>query len=175
MGQTFDGPNKLIILTSGTTTVDVKVLYSAWKDWVLLSNNAAFLQAFSAIGGDPLVGGQFLGSTYFLENGWKIRPQEANHTLVVSGNLYARDGSSPFVSTVGSFNVTINLSTSNLVDTVSSGSGLSSDQATQLLEIWKLFGLNPAEPLVVSETSRVVGSDIEQTISGTTTVTVTRI
>lgn len=121
MGVTFNGSSKLIICTPGTTTISVVDLYSRWKDWLLIGTNTKFLPAFSALGGDTLPGGKFLGTTVFLENGWKIRPYEGNHTLTVSGNLYSRDGSSPFVNTLGSYNVLINLSTSNLVDTVSTG------------------------------------------------------
>lgn len=129
MAVTFDGPNKLIICSTGTVQIEINDVYSRWKDWVAISDHAKYLQAFSAIGGDPLTGGQFLGSTYFLENGWKVRPQEANHVLVVKGNLYARDGSSPFVSTTGTFNVRIEMQTSNLIDQVSTG-------AAQPGEIW---------------------------------------
>jgi hypothetical protein len=60
--------------------------------------------------------------------------------------------------------------------TVSSGSGLSAQQATQLLEIWKLHGLG--SDLNVTATRRYVGPsgapEIDQDISeaaGTTTVT----
>lgn len=57
--------------------------------------------------------------------------------------------------------------------TVSSGSGLSTQQATMLEEIWKLHGLASGTPLVVSPTTRTAGA-IEQTITedggGTTTV-----
>lgn len=55
--------------------------------------------------------------------------------------------------------------------------GLSPTQATMLLELYQLAGLDPTKPLVVTETSRKVpedGSDIEQTIdedAGTVTVT----
>ena len=124
MAYTFDGPNKLIILTTGTTTVDSKDMYSRWKDWVMVGTNAKYLPAFSVLGGDPLPGSRFLGTTYFLENGWKIRPYEGNHTLVLSGNLYSKDGSDPFVNTLGSYNVRVMLSTSNLVDTINTGGGV---------------------------------------------------
>lgn len=121
MAFTFDGPNKLIILTSGTTSFTLVEAYSRWKEWVLLSDNSKYLEAFTVIGGDPLPGGNFLGSTFFVENGWKIRPQEANHTLVVTGNLYDRAGGSPFVNTTGAFNVRIESRVSNLVDLIATG------------------------------------------------------
>lgn len=132
MAYTFDGTNKLIIISSGTTTVDAKDLYSRWKDWVVLSDNAKYLGAMSVLGGDPLPGGRYLGTTYFIENGWKIRPYEGNHTLVLSGNLYSRDGSDPFVNTLGNYNVRIMLTVSNLVDTVATGGGSGATAA----EVW---------------------------------------
>lgn len=128
MAYTFDGPNKLIILTTGTTVVDVKDLYSRWKEWVATDVNSKYLPAISVLGGDPLPGGRYLGTTYFIENGWKLRPQEANHTLFISGNMYARDGSDPFVNTLGAYNVRIMVTVSNLVDTVATGSGVGTVQ-----------------------------------------------
>lgn len=119
---TFDGPNKLIICNSGTTLLSVQDTYSYWKEWLLLSDNSKYLQAMSIVGGDPTVSGKYLGTTYFLENGWKIRPQSSNHTLTVEGNLYARTGSA-FVACIGSYNVQVIQTVSNLIDTVSTGGG----------------------------------------------------
>ena len=137
MAVTFDGTNKLIICTAGTTSLDVQEdIYSAWKDWVQTDDNAKYLQALAVIGGDPITETISLGSTYFLENGWKIRPQESSHVLTVSGNLYARDGSSPFVVTLGNYNVMISMARSNLIDTVNTaGTGpLTAEQETQLAD-----------------------------------------
>lgn len=201
MAIEFDGVNRLIILSHGTTTIDAKFLYSRWKDWSLVGDNAKYLQAISVLGGDPLPGGRYLGTTYFLENEWKIRPFEGNHTLVLQGNLYSRDGSDPFVSTLGNFNVRIMLTVSNLVDTVSTGGnvytlnqiasavrseltpelthvmtlqngmGLDSTQATMLLELYRIMGLDPSKPLIVTQSSRTAGAEIQQTISTNATQT----
>lgn len=138
MAYTFDGLNKLIILSTGTVEVTVKDMYSSWKSWMTNGDNSKYLPAFSVLGGDDLPGGRFLGSTFFLENGWKIRPFEGNHTLTVTGNLYARDGSDPFVSTLGTYNVKVLLSVSNLVDTVNISGGTSTaPSANQVAEaVW---------------------------------------
>lgn len=133
---TYDGVNKIIIIETAVTEFNVIDLYSEWKDWTLESDNTKYLQAFSSIGGEPLGGGQFLGSTFFLENDWKIRPFEGNHTLIVKGNLYTRDSSSPFVSTLGAFNVTINLVTSSLVTTVETGGGSSLTASQVANAVW---------------------------------------
>ena len=58
-------------------------------------------------------------------------------------------------------------------------STLSTAQATQLLEIYRILGLDDAHPLVVSKTARTAGSVISQTIQENVpvagSVTVTRI
>jgi hypothetical protein len=52
--------------------------------------------------------------------------------------------------------------------------GLTTEQAEQLLEIYRIHGLDPTKPLIVSPTTRTAGTEIEQTITedggGTTTV-----
>lgn len=118
----FDGTNRLITINTGITEIDfTEDVYSEWKLWVLVSDNAKYTQAISVIGGDPIGGSRYLGATFFLENNWKIRPYEGNHTLTITGNVYSRDGSSPLTATIGNYNVLVNMSTSNLIDTIATG------------------------------------------------------
>lgn len=57
------------------------------------------------------------------------------------------------------------------------GDGLTGTQATMLLEMYRLLGLDPTRPLVVTSTTRDAGAEIEQSIAESPpgTVTVTRI
>jgi hypothetical protein len=124
MTVTFDGANRRIICQPGTTSLDVKSdLYSAWKVWVIQGSNARFPPAFRAVGGDPTVAGQALGSTFFLTNGWRIRPQEADHTLAITGNLYTEEGDDPIVPTTGSWRILVRINNTNLIDQVQTGGG----------------------------------------------------
>lgn len=120
MSFTFDGPNRLIICDPGVISFAATEVYSRWKEWLALSDNAKFETAFaSSIGGDPLGGGISLGSYIFLQNGWRIRPQEADHILDVTGNLFPIPDTAPlFESTVGSFNVQVALRTSSLTQQI---------------------------------------------------------
>src|SRR3990172_4377805 len=116
----FNGATKIISVTvapvGGANSIDVKIdLFSDWKEWVLLSDNSKYVQAMRGVGGDPLPGSKALGDTYFLLNGWKIRPYEASHTMTVNGNLYCEDGTSPYVSTLGAYNVMVISAVSQLV------------------------------------------------------------
>jgi hypothetical protein len=133
MAISFDGPNKLIVLSAGTVELDVKDLYSRWKDWVIASDNAKYVEAFSSVGGDPidLSAGTFIPAYAFLRNGWRIRPQEASHTLAVTNGILLVDGGGdPFINTIGSFIVRINYQQPVQAITVatSGGSGLTAAQ-----------------------------------------------
>lgn len=110
MAITFDGATKRISLSAGTTTLDVKDLYSRWKDWVALSDNSKWPEAFAATGGDTIDAGAgtAIPAYAFLANGWRIKPQEADHTLAVTnGILLVSGGGDPFVDTAGAYVVRI--------------------------------------------------------------------
>lgn len=100
---TFDPINKRIVLDSAN--VSVQYIYSRWKEWVMQSDNAKYLSAFYTLGGDPLGGGLYVASYFFLMNGWRIRPMEANHTLILEGNVSVYGGGVPVVQTLGNYNV----------------------------------------------------------------------
>jgi hypothetical protein len=131
-----------------------------------------------------------------------VMPTTHNHNTVVvlSGVSYARaveiingytvafqDTGSPYtvrcvganhnladVFVPGTSEVSLIIGNSAGLIQVSSGSGLSSGQATQLDELHKLHGLAAGVPLVVTDTSRSAGT-IEQDIeTAGSTVTVTR-
>jgi len=125
---TFDGENKLILVNWGVTDIDVKVdLYSDWKEWSQLRDNLKFEAALRSVGGDPTVGSSFLGTTFFLINGWRIRPWENNHIETYDGNLFVDGGGNIFVPTIRSWNIQTFVQRSNLVDylVISSSSGAS--------------------------------------------------
>jgi hypothetical protein len=124
MAISFDGINKIATLSSGTTTLNVLDLYSRWVDWMLTSDNSKFLPMFTTVGGDTIdaSSGTSVPTYAFLQNGWRIRPQEANHTLsVTTGVLLVQGGGDPFLNTVGNFIVRINYSQPVQAITVSTG------------------------------------------------------
>lgn len=126
MGMTFDGPNKRILLTLGTTSVSVRDAWSRWVDWYLTGDNSKYLPTFSQVGGNDIDAGAGtkIPIYAFLLNGWKIKPQEANHTLGVSdGVLLVEGGGDPFVNTTGSFVVRINFQQPVQAISFSSGGG----------------------------------------------------
>jgi len=117
----FDGANKLIIVADGVTQLDVKNdIYSSWKEWLVSheNDNAKYLQAMRSVGGDPTVGGERLGATFFLMNGWRMRTWEGDHRISLIGNLYTEEGEPVFVSTVFPHNINIEYQVSNLTSAI---------------------------------------------------------
>jgi hypothetical protein len=128
MTISFDASTQRINLSAGTVALDVRDLYSKWKEWVQVSDNTKYLPAFSATGGDTIDAGAgtSIPCYAFLLNGWRIKPQEASHTLAVSGGvLLVSGGGDPFVNTTGSFVVRINYSQPVQAVTVSTGGSTS--------------------------------------------------
>lgn len=122
---------------NGDILIDVKTdLYSDGKeDWVVNENLRKFIFPIEAIGGNPLPGAKNLGTTFFLDSNWKIRPYNTDHRLIIDGNLYSSDGSDPFLDTIDDYTVRIMQQVSDLVSTVSSGSGLSQSEHDYLMSL----------------------------------------
>ena len=66
-----------------------------------------------------------------MQNGWKIRPQEADHQLLITGNLYpVPDSAAMFQSTLGDFQVVVSMRTSSLTQSIVSSSSSSGGGST---------------------------------------------
>lgn len=116
---TFDPINLRIVEIGigGDNELNVVEVYSEWKDWVKIGDNAKYLQAFRFVGGDTISATQNLGITYFLVNGWRFRPAELSHKITLVGNIFTDpSGFSVFVATLGAFTVNTETRVSNLVD-----------------------------------------------------------
>jgi len=143
MSCIFDGTTKLIICTESVTGIDVKDLYSRWKDWVRDEGGSKYLMTFSVVGGELVNAATYtyVATYIFLMNGWRIRPQEASHTLTVtSGILLTDTGEDPFISTIGNYNVQIKYSQPVQAQSViieTGVSGLTASESTQLALIEK--------------------------------------
>lgn len=112
LAPTFDGVNWVV-------EYDVKTdLYSDTKeDMTTLLDG--FKMPVASTGGDDLPGDKALGATFFLEYGWRIKPYESDHVFRVNGNLYTREGDSPFVQTDGIYNVMVESTVSSITEAIS--------------------------------------------------------
>jgi hypothetical protein len=137
MAYIFDGATKTITLTTGTVSVSVRDLWSRWLDWFLTSDNSKYLPAFKYVGGDDIdvASGTLIPIYSFLENGWKIRPQENNHTLSIGdGILLVNGGGDPFLNTIGAYTVRINYQQPVQAISFSSGGGNTTNMWEQVIE-----------------------------------------
>ena len=118
----FNGDSRVITVNPGVQFIDVqKDVYSEWKRWIASAQNKKFKRAMRVVGGDQLPNDN-LGSTFFLMNGWTIKPYEGDHRLIVNGNIYATDGSDIIRDTDGDFKVRVMMTVSNIINKVSTGS-----------------------------------------------------
>lgn len=135
MPITFDPAAKRIVLDS--TGVTASELWSRWADWVVVDDNAKYLPAFRQAGGDDLGGGLSIPAYIFLLNGWRVRPMEADHTLVITGNLFVEGGGVPVVQTLGAFNVSAQFTVPVQAQAVSTLGG-SAPSASQVADaVWQ--------------------------------------
>ena len=104
MAITMDGSTKRILLDSAS--VSAAQIWSAWVDWH--ESNQQWPLAFQLVGGNALGGGLFIPPYFFLLNGWRVRPMEASHNLLIEGNLFVDGGGVPVVGTLGTYQVNVN-------------------------------------------------------------------
>ena len=103
-----------------------------------LSDNSKYLPMFTSTGGDVIdpSAGTAIPSYVFVENGWRIKPQEADHTLNVTGGvLVVGGGGDPFTNTNGAFQIRINYSQPVQAIAVA-GSGSAPDASTVADAVW---------------------------------------
>ena len=103
-----DGPNKTIRINGGQGEVLVQDIYEFWKEWTLVADNLKYESAMRSTGGDPLPGSEFLGSTFFMVNSWRLRIAD---NVTITGNVFSDDGFSPFVTLPGILLATNKVST----------------------------------------------------------------
>lgn len=143
---TIDTTNRLFIANVGITSFDVEIdLYSDAKEaWLASSDVHKYRFPILGVGGNVIketsAASQYVSPYYFLRYGWRIRPHEGDHNLVIVGNLLVESGSaSPVVATVGSYNVLVEKQISSDATTtkveIIAGSGLSQDEHDQLMAL----------------------------------------
>ena len=132
MAITFDTDNKVILLDSFTVTASA--IWTAWVDWVVVGDNAKYDVAFSQIGGVAPI-----ALYLYLENGWKVRPKEADGVTTISGNLLVQGGGSAIANTLGNWQILVNMQTpiSAQAIEVNTGSGVTAQDKLEIADaVW---------------------------------------
>jgi hypothetical protein len=103
MAITFDPIEKVIQLD--TYTVSERQLWTAFVDWAVESDNLKYGVGMTQIGGEAPI------ALYIYLTGWRVRPVEADGITTIQGNLLTTNGDSPITSTIGSWQVQVNMET----------------------------------------------------------------
>jgi len=148
MALTFDRTNRLIIVPSPDTTLDVQTLYDECRDYEDEPRNLDLEPLVQGSGKEDLGGGAFVGITVKLINDWRLkfedRPGLAVVQCVVSGgNLVASNsyGDNPIAPSTFT-QVQIRQSTSPAAIDLTNLSAL-------VQEFWQMAGLDIANPVFV--------------------------
>ena len=138
MAITLDGANKLITLDTDTSFTASEI-YTAAVDWAVLEANMQYLIPMTGSGKADLGGSVYTDIIFILTNGWKIKPSgyTAGDQITVTGTLITSDASARTVSpTTGGEPVWVfQVATYGTISSVSTGSGLSTEEHDALLEI----------------------------------------
>lgn len=104
MAITFDPVNKVIQLD--TFTVSEKELWTAMVDWSVLGDNLKYGDGVLQVGGlSPIA------LYVYLNNGWRVRPKEADGITTITGNLLTTEGEHPVIPTLGNWQSLVNMET----------------------------------------------------------------
>lgn len=106
----FNGSTKVVTLPGSTTTMSVLALWSRYVDWLTTTSNMKYAVAMTLVGGQTIdsSAGTYIPKYIFLQNGWQVQPNSANHTLAVtSGIILVSGGGDPFKDSTG-YTVRIN-------------------------------------------------------------------
>ena len=132
MAITFNGSTKIITLDKAL--VSASEIWIAWCDWIETSDNSKWPIALRQVGGDSLGGDLYIPPYIFLMNGWKVRPMEQNHDLVLTGNLFVEGGGIPVVRTIGNYQVNVNYTVPVQAQALNVSGGTSGPTADQIKE-----------------------------------------
>jgi len=168
MAITFDYTNKQINLTSPhSTSLDVQELINAIRDVEDSAEGIQYGRIADSAGKDDLGGGVLVGITVKLLSPWQIKyPAGSYQATIFGGNLVGGLSGNPIAYSAG-VQVKI-LQSANGVIAETGVSGLTSEEAAKLLELWQRLGLDASNPLTNSADGSIqVGSiNIAATPSG---------
>jgi len=118
-----DTATKRLVITlapDGNGEVRINAQVDVWsdliEDWEVDLDLRKFTFPVVAIGGQTISAGQ-LGTTYVLLTPWQIAPYEADHELIIDGNLFTESALTRLIlPTVGGYTVTGTRNLSTLVE-----------------------------------------------------------
>jgi hypothetical protein len=173
--DSWNGANRRIYLRQGVSSFHwIDDIYKEYRNWRRTVEAArVWTPLMRAAGNNPKGGGKFTPRYVTLLDGTRLVPYDENILIEVTGEAITDNADvdpDPFDTTTRTqpLKLYITPPASELVMAGAAGDA-------KITEIHELLGLDPAKPLVVTETQRSAGLGIIQTIeSGVDATTVTR-
>lgn len=172
VGFTFDFVDFRIDVDGSVSSLDVYVLWKAIREAQGSGVGISYPVIARASGLDTLDAstGNQTYITVTLFGLWEVNSLKGSGKFTLSyGNLIKENGDDPFrdnpLITYFAF-----FSQAGTITTVNSGSGLSTLQAQQLQELWRIKGLDDSTPVSITDSSIVFsGAEVDIADDGTTT------
>lgn len=136
MAVSFNGSSKTITLTTATSFT-WQAIYDAAVNWAVLSGNMQYLLPMTGTGKAPFGGGSYSDVIFTVINGWKLLTSGYASTdiITIQGTGVCSTGSDADMINSSSTGIMVFARASyGTVSTVSTGSGLSTDEHNQLMK-----------------------------------------
>ncbi|OQB08076.1 MAG: hypothetical protein BWY21_01464 [Parcubacteria group bacterium ADurb.Bin216] len=163
---TFNGSTKRIICDAATTEIDVVGVYSMWVDWALTSDNLKYKHCFNELGGNTIDSGAGTSVPVygFLVNSWKVTPDDANHTLAVTGGILLVDGGGDPFDDVTGRTIRINYQQPVQAITVSTG-GTVAPSASEIRDAIGLAAADLDDQIGAIPTAAEINAEVDTALS----------
>lgn len=140
MTVSFDGANKLIILSVATSFTLQTDIYDAAIQWATQTGNMQYLLPMQGSGHMSLGGGVYTDAVYTLVNGWKIQPSgyAANTQVKLLGTIATSDGGNYALAPSSGSPVQWYAQVATAGVVVAQGSGMSAEEHNALMAVKKI-------------------------------------
>lgn len=127
----FDGVNLKIRVNpsavfNNSITFSINELWTEWLDWIATGDNSKYPLALRTAGGDPIGGGQYVGTFLFLRNdlGWRGVPPDVNPCkVIIEGSFFGESAELPLMENVVGQETDLIINRSSLTMAINTGGG----------------------------------------------------
>jgi hypothetical protein len=133
-----------LAVVNNTIEFSVEELWTEWIDWSAQGDNSKYPFALRTVGGDPIGGGQYVGTYLFLRNdlGWRGIPPEVDPcTVVINGSFYGEDPTLPVMENRVGQETDLIINRSSLSTNITSASTNSVSETFLKTELQKIANL----------------------------------
>jgi len=141
----FDGPNLKIhidplAVINNTVTFSINELWSEWQNWLEIGDNSKYPFALRTAGGDPIGGGQYVGTFLFFRNdlGWRgVPPPVDGIIIIIEGSFFGESPTLPVMENLPGQETDLIINRSALTMAIETGGGTATVDAQEIAQaVW---------------------------------------